>query len=69
MDIVKILRRIRYHDIALKSSVVNTNERMYHVRHAVQNIINTEDVVFSSTEEEGVAKRKNPGVDREVTAQ
>jgi hypothetical protein len=34
MDILKILRRIRYHDVALKSSVLNTNEKLFYARHA-----------------------------------
>ena len=61
MDITKVLRRIRYHDIALKSSILNTNEKMFHARHAFQNIINTEEGLMSDTDSDTGRKKKNQG--------
>jgi len=29
MDIIKIMRRVRFHDIALKSSILSSKERRY----------------------------------------
>ena len=34
MDIVKIMQRVRYHDIALKSSILNSKERKIQARFA-----------------------------------
>ena len=50
MDIVRVLRRVKYHDIALKASILNSNERMYQIKHAHQNIINTHEELMSQTE-------------------
>ena len=39
LDIVKIIERMRVHDIALRSSVLNTEEKRHQVRHARKYII------------------------------
>jgi hypothetical protein len=36
---VKILKRIRYHDIALKATVLNNDEKKVQVKHARKNLI------------------------------
>lgn len=42
LDIVKILKKIRTHDIALRSSVLNTDERRYHARFARKYVIDVD---------------------------
>ena len=44
LDIVKILKRLRAHDIALRSSVLNTEERRYHVKHARKYVIDVDNL-------------------------
>ena len=39
LDIVKILKKLRTHDIALRSSILNNDERRYHVKYARKYVI------------------------------
>lgn len=36
---VKILKRLRYHDIALKATIMNDHEKKVQVKHARKNLI------------------------------
>ena len=42
LDIIKILKKIRTHDIALKSSILNTEERRHHARYARKYVIDVD---------------------------
>lgn len=51
LDIIKIIKKIRTHDIALKSSVLNTDERKYHAKFARKYVI---DVDSSQSDQEEI---------------
>ena len=51
MDIIKIMRRLRFHDIALKSSILESNERRMKVRYARKYAIEVDSAIESENED------------------
>ena len=51
MDIIKIMRRLRYHDIALKSSIIESNERRMQVKYARKYAIEVDSFIESENED------------------
>lgn len=54
LDVVKIMQRLRVHDVALRSSVLNTEERRHQVKHARKFIIDVDSSDDGSDVGEGV---------------
>jgi hypothetical protein len=42
LDIVRILRKLRTYDVAIRSSILNTDERRYHAKHARKYVIDVD---------------------------
>jgi len=53
MDVLKIMRRVRHHDLALKTSVLRPQERREKLKHARQHLIDVDSEVESVCESEG----------------
>lgn len=51
LDIIRILKKLRIHDVALRSSVLNSDERRFHARHARKYVI---DVDSEQNEQEEI---------------
>lgn len=51
MDIIKIMRRLRFHDIALKSSILESRERRMQVRYARKYTLEVDSLVESENED------------------
>ena len=53
MDLLKMMRRVRYHDLALKTSVLRPVERRTQLKHARKLLIDVDSEVESVCESEG----------------